>query len=277
MQKNTAGKWIVFAFGSPTHATLAGKPITGDAANITANIRLDGGAANAVDDTNPAELEDGYYVFDITAAESNADLLSMHPASSTTDVLVIGVPGALYTTSFTASDIAAIKAKTDNLPTDPADQSLLLAATNTILADTNAILTDTSTTIPAQIAALNNLDSAGAQAAAAAALTAYGAATQTDVTNVRQATPRKNQAFPDFQFVMRLASDHWTAATGKTVTCEVMLEDDDYIAATGTVSEKSDGTYIFDAAAADTNGNTVMWKFSAADCDDVFVSFKTSI
>lgn len=97
MEKNTAGKWIVFAYGLPDHATLSGEPITGDAANITANIRIDGGAANAVDDLNPTELEDGYYVFDITAAEANGDLLSIHPASSTANVQVIGVPGAVWT------------------------------------------------------------------------------------------------------------------------------------------------------------------------------------
>lgn len=97
MEKNTAGKWIVFAYGLPDHATLAGEPVTGDAANITANIRIDGGAANAVDDLNPTELEDGYYVFDITAAEANGDLLSIHPASSTANVQVIGVPGAVWT------------------------------------------------------------------------------------------------------------------------------------------------------------------------------------
>ncbi len=96
MEKNVAGKWVVFAYGLPDHAN-DGQPITGDAANITANIRIDGGAANAVDDTNPTELEDGYYVFDITAAEANGDLLSIHPASSTSDVQVIGVPGAVWT------------------------------------------------------------------------------------------------------------------------------------------------------------------------------------
>ncbi len=96
MEKNTAGKWIVFAYGLPDHAS-AGKAITGDAANITANVRIDGGAANAVDDTNPTELEDGYYVFDITAAEANGDLILVTPASSTTDVQVIGVPGAVWT------------------------------------------------------------------------------------------------------------------------------------------------------------------------------------
>lgn len=98
MQKNTAGqKWIVFAF-QDEGGSNPGEPVTGDAANITANLRLDGGAANAVDDTNPTELEDGYYVFDITQAESNADLILMAPQSSTANVNVIGVPGAVWTT-----------------------------------------------------------------------------------------------------------------------------------------------------------------------------------
>ena len=71
MQKNVAGQqWIVFAFDLTDNT-----PLTGDAANITGNLRLDGGAANAIDDTNPTELEDGYYVFDITQAESNGDMI----------------------------------------------------------------------------------------------------------------------------------------------------------------------------------------------------------
>lgn len=92
LEKNTAGKWIVFAFNRTTNV-----PLTGDAANITANVRIDGGAANAVDDTNPTELEDGYYIFDLTAAETNGDLILIAPVSVTADIQVIGVPGAIYT------------------------------------------------------------------------------------------------------------------------------------------------------------------------------------
>lgn len=93
LEKNVAGqKWIVFAFNRNTNAAL-----TGDAANITANLRLDGGAANAVDDVNPTELEDGYYIFDISQAESNADLILIAPASTTSSIQVIGVPGSIYT------------------------------------------------------------------------------------------------------------------------------------------------------------------------------------
>ena len=75
MLKNTSGqKWIVFAFDRTDNT-----PKTGDAANITANLRGDGGSADAVDDTNPAELEDGFYIFDITQAETNYDYILICP------------------------------------------------------------------------------------------------------------------------------------------------------------------------------------------------------
>jgi hypothetical protein len=100
MQKNVAGqKWVVFAWD-----TASLQPKTGDAANITANLRIDGGSANPVDDTNPTELEDGYYVFDITQTESNGDLLLIAPASSTGSTQVRGVPESIYTSSYTPSD-----------------------------------------------------------------------------------------------------------------------------------------------------------------------------
>jgi hypothetical protein len=92
MQKNTATKWIVFAWTTATNL-----PKTGDAAQITGSVRIDGGADNAIDDTNPAELAGGYYVFDITAAECNGDNIVIIPASSTAGVQVIGVPGAVWT------------------------------------------------------------------------------------------------------------------------------------------------------------------------------------
>ena len=102
MQKNTAGqKWVVYAWD-----TTDLSPKTGDASNITANLRIDGAGANAVDDTNPTELEDGYYIFDITQAESNGDLLLIAPASATGNIQVRGVPEAVYTSSYTPGDYA---------------------------------------------------------------------------------------------------------------------------------------------------------------------------
>jgi hypothetical protein len=93
LQKNVASqKWVVFAFDSTDNSVK-----TGDAANITANLRIDG-VQNAVDDTNPTELEGGYYEFGITAAESNGDNILIAASSTTGNIIVIGCPQALWTT-----------------------------------------------------------------------------------------------------------------------------------------------------------------------------------
>lgn len=93
MQKNVPGqRWKVFAFDTTTSVE-----VTGDAANITANLKKDYGAAAATNDVNPTELEDGFYYFDLTQAETNAGILELFPESSTPNVQVIPVP-ASYTT-----------------------------------------------------------------------------------------------------------------------------------------------------------------------------------
>ena len=130
MFKNTASQiWVVFAFQDEGGAN-PGEPVTGDAANITANVRIDGGAANAVDDTNPTELEDGQYAFDITAVESNGDSISIAPVSSTANVNVIGMPGALYT----RTDVSGVEAKVDTIDTN-----------------VDSVLVDTGTTLQGEL------------------------------------------------------------------------------------------------------------------------------
>jgi hypothetical protein len=104
MQKNVAGqKWYVFAFDLTDNT-----PKAGDAAQITANLYIDG-VLNAVDDVNPTELEDGYYAFDLSQAETNGDYILICPASSTANIQVVGVPGAVFTTppNFPATSIDA--------------------------------------------------------------------------------------------------------------------------------------------------------------------------
>jgi hypothetical protein len=97
VEKNKVTKVTVYAQGGPDHATLAGKPITGDAANITAVYHLDGAAAVATTDVNPVELSAGYYQFDIAASENNGNHFLMIAVSSTANVQVI-VGGGVNTT-----------------------------------------------------------------------------------------------------------------------------------------------------------------------------------
>lgn len=166
MLKNTANqKWIVFAFDSTT-----GLAKTGDAAQITANLRKDYGDAAAITDTNPTELEDGFYAFDLSQAETNADHLLICPVSSTSNIVVVGCPAVIFTeptgrkypASLAAADVSG------NVPVDvtaiqnglatAANQATIISAISgvdtqlsTINSNVDAILVDTSTTIPALI------------------------------------------------------------------------------------------------------------------------------
>jgi len=111
MQKNVASqKWTVFAFDITDNSAK-----TGDAAQITANIKIDGGGSAGTNDTNPTELEDGYYEFDLTQAETNGEHIRIFPASSTGSIQVIGVPGAIYTTpaNFPDFSVEASTGRTD--------------------------------------------------------------------------------------------------------------------------------------------------------------------
>lgn len=91
-EKNKAGqKWLVFAFDAD------GEPVPDDAANITAKLRKDYGTATATNDTNPTEIEVGYYEFDMLQAEVNANVLDLLPVSGTSGVQVVAAPARVFT------------------------------------------------------------------------------------------------------------------------------------------------------------------------------------
>jgi hypothetical protein len=191
MKKNVAGqRWIVFAFDRTDNT-----PKTGDAAQITAKIAKDGAAAGATDDTNPTELEDGFYEFDLTQAETNADELWLTAESSTADVQVVAMPAAViyprpnyFSDLGIESDGDLSKVNTldghtaqtgDNFARIGAAGASLTAlaqasvCTNTRLAelDTGNLPTDI-VAVGNAVGALENLSQAEAQAAANAALVA---------------------------------------------------------------------------------------------------------
>ncbi len=90
MFKNVASQKIaLFAFDYST-----GAPKTGDAANITAYVNKDWAGVNVLGDTSASEIDStnakGWYLFDLTQAESNADLLLFTAKSSTSNVTVVG-------------------------------------------------------------------------------------------------------------------------------------------------------------------------------------------
>lgn len=116
-------------------ASIANNAITSAAIN-------DGAITNA-------KVADGL----ISAAKIAADAIT--DAKVAADVTIASVTGAVGSvtgnvggnvtgsvgsvTGLTASDVAAIKGKTDNLPSDPADQSLIIAATDALVTLANGI------------------------------------------------------------------------------------------------------------------------------------------
>lgn len=86
---------------------------------------------------------------------------------------------------------------------------------------------------------------------------------------------KKNTVLSDFEFLMVDATDHATPETGLTVLGYRSIDGGVFGSATGVTAEVGNGIYQFDAAAADTNGGLVTWRFSASGAADTFFTFKT--
>jgi len=158
MEKNVAGQtWVVFAFDRTNN-----EPETGGAAAITANLRIDGGGANAVDDTYPTELEDGYYIFDLTQAETNGDNIVISPASGTGNIQVIGCPAAVYTRPPNFNSLG--------IESDGDLEAVTLSRSNTDMRGTD-------------IGSLNNISTAEVNAQCDQALSDYDGPTRAEATS----------------------------------------------------------------------------------------------
>jgi hypothetical protein len=92
MKRGVAGKIAVVAWDSSAQDFR-----TGDEANITTKLSKDGAAVITITDANPTEISGitGVYVFDVTATETDADLLVLRSVSSTPNVVI--QPVIIYT------------------------------------------------------------------------------------------------------------------------------------------------------------------------------------
>ncbi len=91
-----------------------------------------------------------------------------------------------------------------------------------------------------------------------------------------QGQVKKNTALAAFPFKMVLTSDHLTGATGKTVSCQRGI-DGAALANCNTVTatETANGWYKLDLAASDLNGNTILFRATAASCDPTEITIVT--
>lgn len=83
--RGVAAKVLVYAYDKTT-----GLAKTGDTANITAYISKNGATGVATNDANPAPVAnmDGYYGFDMAAAEMTANVVVILPVSTTANILI---------------------------------------------------------------------------------------------------------------------------------------------------------------------------------------------
>ncbi len=240
MQKNVASqKLIVFAFDSTTNL-----PKSGDAANITAYVSKDYGTVTVLGDTSATEMDatnaKGYYLFDLTQAETNADTLLFSAKSVTANIVVIGVPATVFTTA-------------------PNFNATAITSGGIVQGDLQTIKTQTvacagGVTIPA---------------ATLASTTNITAGTITTVTTLTGLQVKKNTALAAFEFVMFDSSGN--PKTGLTVTATRSLDGAAFGACANAVAEVANGVYKISLAAADLNANTVMLQFAAASQRTTFV------
>jgi len=93
--------------------------------------------------------------------------------------------------------------------------------------------------------------------------------------------PTQGSAFSNIEFLWVAASDHVTPVTGASGTSvSRSIDGGAYGAATGTLAEVGNGTYQFDASAADMNGGIITFRFVATGGtpgapDDAFLTIVT--
>jgi len=90
-----------------------------------------------------------------------------------------------------------------------------------------------------------------------------------------QAGIRRNQALANFPFLMTDSTNH-NPSTGKTVTATRSLDGGAFTGGTiAAMTEVGNGVYQCDLGAGDLNGDTVILRFTASACDDLFITLVT--
>ena len=91
---------------------------------------------------------------------------------------------------------------------------------------------------------------------------------------------QKNTAFPNLEYLMVDSTDHRTGKTGlggaTGITLTRSIDGSAWAAGSAALAEIGNGIYVADLAATDTNGDTIMLRFTADDADDTFIELKTS-
>lgn len=109
----------------------------------------------------------------------------------------------------------------------------------------------------------------------------YTAPDNTSITAIKAKTDnlpsgiQKNTALNNFEFLMVLTSDHYTAGTGLTITAQRSLDGAAFSACANSATEVSNGVYKINLAAGDLNANIVTLLFTATGADARVITLAT--
>jgi len=219
--KNVASQKIpVYAFDSDT-----GLAATGEAANISAEISKDGGASAATNDAAPAELDatdhPGWYLFDMTQTEMNADMIIISPACSSDGIVLH--PVALSTIPGSNAGVLSDLVDAPNATAVTAIQNGLAtaAALATVDGIVDSILVD-SAEIGAAGAGLTALPwnaawDAEVQSEATDALNAYDPPTRSEATSDKAEILAETGPILSDTNELQTNQGNWLTATGFSV------------------------------------------------------------
>lgn len=246
--KNAAQKIHVYAYDSTTGAAK-----TGDAANITAYVSLDG-TANAVDDTNPAEVDStnmpGVYVFDLTAEETNCDAFALYAKSATSNIRLEPIIG--FTTAGAATGVAVSSLVANAITaTVIADDAITAAKLNTGAITADAFAAD------AIVAATLATGAITADAFAADAIVAATLATGVLTADAFAANAITNAAVAD-DVDVNVKTITAGAITAATFAADVDAEVAAYVWNAATASYGTAGTYGLLLESGNVGGGSIV-------------------
>ena len=107
---------------------------------------------------------------------------------------------------------------------------------------------------------------------------------QSDITAIKNKTDNlpsglaKNEALPNFEFLMVLSSDHITGATGKTISGQISKDGSTFVSITNSITEIAYGRYIIASGFTqdEMNADVVSLRFTGTDCDPRDITIKTT-
>ena len=258
LKQSTARNKLVFMTDSADH-------VTGKASlTLTITASKDGAAFSSISPT-VTDLGNGWYNLALTTSHTDTlGDLALHITSTGADPsdysmqVCLGLPGE------NTSDISAIKAKTDNLPSDPADASVIAGRFDTVDSSLIAIAGYIDTEVGAIKASTDNLPSDPADASVIAA---RFDTIDTTLSTLFKPMYLRGEEIVGFQFAMYDADGE--LAVGLTVSVEVSQDGGAFTASDNSVSEISDGWYKITFSDTETDCKSLAVRAFATGAKDL--------